>query len=100
MTAVAQAFANYHQVAGRSVQLNAADVQLGSWDSTTRTFTPGATVGTAVKVTVRTDANSGGKTGLFFGKLFGLCVDQPSRPRPWPPSIPATSPSWWTSPAR
>ena len=29
-------------------------------------------MGTAVKVTVRTDAASGGATSLFFGRLFGL----------------------------
>ncbi len=72
MTAAAQAFAQYHQVAGRTVVLNASDVVSGNWDSTTCTFTAGGAVGTAVKVTVRTDASSGGNTALFFGKLFGL----------------------------
>ncbi|MEN6449672.1 MAG: VWA domain-containing protein [Thermoguttaceae bacterium] len=72
MKAVAQAFASYHQVAGRPIQLNAADVELGSWDAATRTFTPGTSVGTAVKVTVRTSGDSGGKTALFFGRLMGL----------------------------
>lgn len=72
MTSVAQAFAGYHQVAGRAAELRAADVQLGSWDAATRTFVPGTSVGTAVKVTVRTAEDSGGKTALFFGKLFNV----------------------------
>ncbi|MCE5269362.1 MAG: VWA domain-containing protein [Planctomycetaceae bacterium] len=72
MTSVAQAFASYHQIAGRPAELNATDVQLGSWDASARAFVPGTSIGTAVKVTVRTSTDSGGKTALFFGKLFGL----------------------------
>ena len=71
---VAQTFAGYHSVAGRLVQLSASDVQLGTWDSTSCTFSPvtGSAAGTAVKVTVRTDDSNGGATPLFFSRIFGM----------------------------
>jgi Flp pilus assembly protein TadG len=74
MVAVAQQFANANKAAGRAIQLSAGDVQYGTWDTGTRTFTPcgSGQVGTAVKVTVRTDANSGGATPLFFARALGL----------------------------
>ena len=72
MVAVAQQFANANQVGGRAVQLSANDVQFGTWNATSRTFTPAAGIATAVKVTVRTNSSSGGATSLFFGRLFGL----------------------------
>ena len=61
MVAAAQQFANANQAAGRAIQLNSSDVQFGTWDATyPRTFTPATGAATAVKVTVRTDADSGG----------------------------------------
>jgi Flp pilus assembly protein TadG len=74
MVAVAQQFAGLNRAAGRAIQLNFSDVQYGTWDATSRTFTPGSQgqIGTAVKVTVRTDASSGGATALFFGRVLGL----------------------------
>jgi Flp pilus assembly protein TadG len=73
MIQVAQAFAAYHQIGARPVVLNAGDVKFGIWDVATRTFTelgPGD-LGTAVKVTVRADAASGGLPPLFFGRVLG-----------------------------
>lgn len=70
--ASAQSIANANKVAGRSVQLNASDVELGTWDTTSRSFTPAASgAANAVRVTVRTDADNGGSTALFFGRLLG-----------------------------
>jgi Flp pilus assembly protein TadG len=73
MTQVAQAFAQYHQAAGRTVQLNTADVQFGIWNTTSKTFAPvlAGQMGTAVKVTVSVDAAHGGNAGLFFGRVLG-----------------------------
>ncbi len=68
---VAQTYASYNQVAGRPVQLNPNDVEFGLWDAATATFTPSASINSAVRVTVRTDANSGGATPLFFARIFG-----------------------------
>ncbi|MBU4270611.1 MAG: VWA domain-containing protein [Planctomycetes bacterium] len=74
MVQTAQEFADANMVAGRHVQLNAGDVEFGSWDAGANTFIPlpSGQLGTAVKVTVRTSADSGGETALFFGRLFGL----------------------------
>lgn len=74
MIQTAQEFANANMAAGRHIQLNSKDVEFGSWDASNNTFTPVSSgqVGTAVRVTVRTDADSGGETNLFFGRLFGL----------------------------
>lgn len=70
----ARQFANANIVSGRHVQLNSGDVEFGSWDVAAHTFTPlpAGQVGTAVKVTVRTDDDSGGETPLFFGRLLGF----------------------------
>ncbi len=72
METVAKQFAGYHSVGGRSLQLNSNDVEYGTWDAASRAFTSSAQAGNAVRVTVRTDAENGGATPLFFGRLFGL----------------------------
>jgi hypothetical protein len=78
MVAVAQQFASANVAAGRGVQLNANDIQYGTWDSNARTFTPTSTASNAVKVTVRNDANNGGETALFFGRILGKASQQQS----------------------
>ena len=70
---VAQQFANANQAAGRAVQLNASNVQFGTWNATANPpRSRPARGGQAVKVTTRTDANDGGAARCFFGRLFGL----------------------------
>jgi Flp pilus assembly protein TadG len=71
MVKIAQSFAQYYQVAGRSVILNSSDVQFGIWDVGTGAFTQSSSQGTAIKVTVRTSSKSGGETPLFFGRILG-----------------------------
>jgi Flp pilus assembly protein TadG len=71
MIAAAQNFATRNNVAGRTAQLASGDVEPGIWNATARTFTPSAQLGNAVRVTVRTSANTGGETPLFFGRVFG-----------------------------
>jgi Flp pilus assembly protein TadG len=73
MVQVAQSFAQYHQLGARAVQLNSEDVQFGTWDVSSRTFTPVSSgdLGSAVKVTVRADTSSGGNAPLFFGHVLG-----------------------------
>ena len=72
LEAVAQQYAGYHQASGRPVQLNSSDIEYGNWDTTTRVFTPSATVGNAVRVTTRTDQSTGGETPFFFARILGL----------------------------
>ena len=40
MVTVAQQFANANQAAGRPIQLNSSDIQFGTWNATSCTFTP------------------------------------------------------------
>lgn len=74
MVQTAQEFADANIATGRHIQLNAGDVEFGSWDADAKTFVPlpSGQMGTAVKVTVRTSADSGGDTSLFFGRILGL----------------------------
>jgi Mg-chelatase subunit ChlD len=52
--------------------LLAADVENGTWDTATRTFTPSSSgAQNAIRVTARTNSASGGSTPLFFGRIFG-----------------------------
>jgi len=67
----AQQFAAYHKAGGKSVSLASSDVEFGSWDTTSRTFTPVAQYGNSVRVTVRRNNTTGGNN-LFFGRVFGL----------------------------
>lgn len=69
---VARQFANSHLAGGRKVALKDSDLQYGVWDAESRIFTPSSTPGSAVKVTVRTDDSTGGKTPLFFGRVFNI----------------------------
>jgi Flp pilus assembly protein TadG len=71
MVTAARSIAEANRVAGRNIQLNASDVEMGLWDANARTFTSSPSAINAVRVTVRTAANSGGSTPLFFGRIFG-----------------------------
>jgi Flp pilus assembly protein TadG len=70
MVQVAQAFAGYHQAGNQPIQLDAADVQFGTWDPSLaagdrfQALTSG--MGTAVKVTVKVAS-----IPVFFGRVFG-----------------------------
>jgi hypothetical protein len=70
--AVAQTFANYHFAGGRNVALKTSDIEYGTWDATSRTFTPTSQVGNALRINARLDATHGGQAPLFFGRVFGL----------------------------
>ncbi len=74
----AQKFANLNTVAGRPIQLNADDIQFGTWDASDRSFTPTESASNAVRVTVRTSPDSGGSTPLFFAKVLGRHTQQQS----------------------
>ncbi len=71
MVATAQEFAAYHKASGREVNLLANDIEYGTWDATTRRFTPSASVGNALRVTTRVDESTGGEAPMFFGRVFG-----------------------------
>jgi len=70
VTAAAQQFAGYHVAGGKTVSLGSSDVEFGTWDAATKTFTPSAALGNAVRVTAKRNNSTGGNN-LFFGKVFG-----------------------------
>jgi len=69
--ATAKQFAAYHHAGGAAINLATSDIENGTWDSSTRTFTPSTAVGNAVRVTARRNANSGANK-LFFGPIYGM----------------------------
>ena len=64
-------YAAYHTAGGENVRLSEGDIELGIWDTKSRSFVPLTTAGNAVRVTARRDTASGGETPLFFAKIFG-----------------------------
>ncbi|MEN6408056.1 MAG: pilus assembly protein TadG-related protein [Thermoguttaceae bacterium] len=75
MEAEAKAMASAN-MSGQPV-LSSSDIEYGVWDAGTYTFAASNSAANAVRVTVRTNANNGGATPLFFARIFGLTsVDQ------------------------
>lgn len=72
MEAVARRYAEANFVTARPVQVDSSDIEYGSWDTATRTFTPSASPGNAVRVTTRADRSNGGEVPLFFGRIFNM----------------------------
>ena len=83
--AVASMSPRNNTVAGRSVQIASADVQFGTWDTSSRTFTQSSTPGNAVQVTVRTNAANGGSYRAVFWADIRHDRRRTKRPPPWPP---------------
>jgi len=69
--AAARQHAGYHRAGGRPVDLDPAEVELGSWDDATRRFTPTTGAGNAVRVTARADTGADGEAASFVARLFG-----------------------------
>ena len=67
----ARQYAAYHTAGGENVRLSENDIELGIWDTKSRSFVPMTQAGNAVRVTARRDTTSGGETPLFFAKVFG-----------------------------
>ena len=64
---LANQYASYHTAGGETVTLAESDVEIGVWDSETRTFTPQDGTGNAVRITARRENAS-----LFFARIFGI----------------------------
>lgn len=71
--AAAVAIANAHSAGGDPVEITPADVQFGSFDFLSRTFTPGGLGGiSAVRVIARrTEGSPGGPLDLFLAPVVG-----------------------------
>ena len=72
ITAAAQATGVLNAAAGVNVTVNAADIQIGLWDSATRTFTPTVNQPRAVRVITRRDGTANGPISTFLASVVGL----------------------------
>ncbi len=72
----AQSCAAKNTANGQSVTLQSSDVVLGTWNSSSRTFTAlsgsGTSSANAVQVTVNLTSGRGNPVNLFFAKVFGM----------------------------
>jgi hypothetical protein len=66
----AQEFAGYHVIGGVPLSLQESDVEFGTWNATSLTFTPSNDLSNAVRITARCNDSTGGN-GFFFGRVFG-----------------------------
>ena len=61
-----------NQAAGVTVTVNAADISVGIWTSSTRTFTPTTVLPRAVRVITRRDNAANGPISTFLARVIGV----------------------------
>ncbi len=71
ITAV-QSTAVLNAAAGVNISVNAGDIQIGIWDSATRTFTPTVNVPRSVRVLTRRDGSGNGPISTFLARVIGM----------------------------
>jgi Flp pilus assembly protein TadG len=71
--AIAQAYAQYNTIDGGTIAFDpSTDVAVGTWNSTTKTFTAGSfSTATAVQVTLRRTSATSNAIPLVFAKVIG-----------------------------
>jgi Flp pilus assembly protein TadG len=67
-----QSIANANVAAGVAITVNAADIQIGTWNPATRTHTPTVNHPKAVRVTARRDASANGAISTFLANVIGI----------------------------
>ena len=67
----AREYAGYHEARGKSVQLLDEDIEYGTWDTATRTFSATSVPGNAIRVTAKRDDTVNGEAPLFVSRLLG-----------------------------
>lgn len=72
IVAAAQATALANSAAGVPITVNAADVAVGTWNFSTRTFTATTATPTAVRVIARRDASANGPVSTFMANVVGI----------------------------
>ncbi len=77
--AAARDLADEHQILSTTINLNNADIQVGSWDMSTNTFTPipGGTDPDevrAVRVVARRDSKANGEVPTIFAGVFAATI--------------------------
>ena len=69
-TAAAIEFAGYNAIDGTPITSSCVEVQFGTWSTSLGVFTPAATPGNSVRVTIRRDATHAGPVPLTFGRIL------------------------------
>lgn len=69
---VVQAAANDNRAAGVTITVNAADIQIGTWNPATRTLTPTVNTPKAVRVIARRDGAANGPISTFLARVIGV----------------------------
>ena len=72
IVAAAQTTSALNQAAAVNVSVNAADVQVGLWDSATRVFTPTANQPRSVRVVTHRDGYANGPISTFLANIVGM----------------------------
>ncbi|HLZ32804.1 MAG TPA: TadE/TadG family type IV pilus assembly protein [Nitrospira sp.] len=72
VVAAVQATANLNSAAGVSITINPADIAIGIWNPSTRTFTPTAAQPKAVRVVSRRDPTANGAISTFLANVIGM----------------------------
>ena len=84
MEAVAKRFADANVAAGRNVQLQSGDIEYGTWDAGTRTFTPTA-YAQQRRARDRADRRRHGRQDASSSSpASSTSMRCGKRPRPWP----------------
>ena len=61
-----------NSAAQHNISIAAGEVEFGTWDLNTKTFTPTVTRPNAIQVTARRDGTANGPIGTFFAGIFGI----------------------------
>jgi Flp pilus assembly protein TadG len=69
---VAQEVGTMNIAAGVNITINAADVEIGQWNSGTKVFTPTYSQPDAVRVRARRDSSANGPIATFFARILGI----------------------------
>jgi Flp pilus assembly protein TadG len=72
VSSAVQSTALLNAAAGANISVNGGDIQVGVWDSATRTFTPTANVPRAVRVITRRDGAANGPISTFLAQVIGV----------------------------
>jgi Flp pilus assembly protein TadG len=67
-----QNVASQNYAAGQSIAVDVADIQIGQWDSSSKTLTITAASPNAIRVTARRDGNTNGPVSTFLASFMGI----------------------------
>lgn len=72
IASVVQAAASANAAGGVAITINAADIQIGTWNPATRVLTPTARMPRAVRVIARRDGAANGPISTFLARVVGI----------------------------